>query len=45
MATNESPRFAQVFGKDEVMVTDAERDRAKVVCLGIIYGKASTRLL
>lgn len=28
----------QVFGKNQADITDAERTRAKVVCLGIIYG-------
>lgn len=31
-------RRFQVFGKEESDITDAERTRAKVVCLGIIYG-------
>lgn len=41
MTLDQTPlRFAeQVFGKNQAGITDAERTRAKVVCLGIIYGK------
>lgn len=33
----------QVFGSSQDKVTDAERTRAKVVCLGIIYGESVLR--
>eukprot|EP00903_Cladosiphon_okamuranus_P006776 g6606.t1 len=35
---------AQVFGKDHNDITDAERTRAKVVCLGIIYGMGTPQV-
>lgn len=31
-------RIEKVFGKEEGVISDHERTRAKVVCLGIIYG-------
>ncbi|CAM9558901.1 unnamed protein product, partial [Ectocarpus sp. 12 AP-2014] len=35
---------AQVFGKEEEGVTDEERNRAKVVCLGITYGMGTPQV-
>ncbi|CAN0363188.1 unnamed protein product, partial [Hapterophycus canaliculatus] len=34
----------QVFGKEESCVGDNERTRAKVVCLGIIYGMGTPQV-
>jgi len=38
-------RIKQVFGKEQGGITDAERTRAKVACLGIIYGRSALMLL
>lgn len=35
----------QVFGKEQGSITDEERTRAKVVCLGIIYGGSAPSAL